>query len=183
MSPDIRPNSVRNPISERRSRVAGGAALIAIGLLLLFGSLVDVSWFGLLFLPLLGLIFLLWGAGARNAGLMIPGGILSGIGQGLFLTEGPLAFLKGDQVGAVFLLCFGAGWMLITLLTALFTDETHRWPLIPGSILALIGGSLLAGGIALDVVRMLGEIINRLWPAALIGFGLYLLIRRPSAQE
>lgn len=183
MSSETRPNAVRTPVSAHRNRTVGGAALIGIGLLLTLGQVVETDWLGLLFLPVLGLIFLLWGIGTRNAGLLIPGGILSGIGLGAFLTEGALQGIPNEQTGGAFLLCFGAGWMVITVLSALFTDEPLWWPLIPGSILALIGGSLLAGGIALEIVTVLGDVIRRAWPVALIAFGLYLILRRRSAQE
>ena len=183
MNPEFRPEIVPAPVTSRRNRSVAGAALIGIGVLVLAGQMVETSWFGLLFLPVLGLIFLLWGAATRNVGPLIPGGILSGIGTGVFLIEGPLQLLQDEPSGGVFLLSFGVGWVLITLLSALFTDETHRWPLIPGGILALIGGSLLVGGVALDAVSSAGEILNRLWPVALVAFGLYLFLRPDRAKE
>ena len=64
-----------------RSGVIAGVALIAIGLLALLSQLVDLQNFGLLVLPTLALIFLAWGLITRTFGLIIPGGILAGIGR------------------------------------------------------------------------------------------------------
>ena len=130
--------------------------LIAIGVLVLVAQFGGSETLGLLFLPALGLIFLIWGSAARSVGLLIPGGILSGIGLGVYLTGGPLSHLEGEAEGAVFLLSFAAGWALITLLSGLICGQTHWWPLIPGGIMAFIGGALLIGGAALTALEWVG---------------------------
>jgi hypothetical protein len=159
--------------TNRGKRVAG-VGLIAIGLLILVAQFIRSDWLGLLFLPALGLVFLVWGSVARSVGLLIPGGILSGIGLGVFLIEKAIPGLEDVGMGGVFFLSFGLGWGLITLLSAIFTDEVHWWPLIPGGILALIGGMLLVGGVALEVL----DLIGRWWPLSLVGLGFWLLLRR-----
>lgn len=159
--------------SVERGRLTAGIGLIVIGLLILAAQFVRSDWMGLLFLPALGLIFLVWGSVAQNVGLLIPGGVLSGIGLGVFLTEVVFPGLESVGTGGVFLTSFGLGWGLITLLSAIFTDRVHWWPLIPGGILGLIGGLLLMGGAGLAVL----ELIGRWWPLVLIGLGLWLLLR------
>jgi len=167
-------NERGNSKSEARHRWLAGIALIAIGVLVLVAQFAGSEMLGLLFLPGLGLIFLIWGSAARSVGLLIPGGILSGIGLGVYLLGGPLSYLEGEAEGAVFLLSFAAGWGLITLLSAVVCRETHWWPLIPGGIMALIGGALLAGELGLTALDWAGK----LWPLILIGLGAYLLVRR-----
>ncbi len=157
-----------------RGKLVAGIALILIGLLALAAQVIGTEWLGLLFLPALGLIFLVWGGIARSVGLLIPGGILGGISLGVFLIERMPALSTGGASGGVFLLSFALGWGLITLLSAVFTDRVHWWPLIPGTIMALIGGALLAGGAALEVL----DLIGRVWPLGLIGLGLWLFFRR-----
>ena len=103
---------------------------------------------------------------------MIPGGILSGIGWGAVLVTGPFAD-TGDVEGGVFMLTFAAGWALITVLTAVFTNQTHWWPLIPGGIMALIGGGILFGGVFMQGLTLLGQI----WPVFLILLGLFVLFQ------
>ncbi len=157
-----------------RGRLMAGLALIAIGTLILIFQAVDLRYQGPLALAAIGLIFLLWGIGARVVGPLIPGGILSGIALGSFLIEGPFGHLEDPASGGVFVLAFAAGWVLITVLSAAVAGGILWWPLIPGGVLAVIGGALLIGGSLLRVVVLLGD----LWPLGLIAAGLYFLFRR-----
>ncbi len=175
--------SARTLALSRHSRWIAGLALIAIGLLVLVEQYVESEWLRLFFLPALGAIFLLWGSITRSIGLLIPGGILGGIGLGVVLNAGPLESLGGDAEGGVFLLSFALGWGLITLLSALVTQETHWWPLIPGGIMAAIGGALLAGGAAMDALNVVGNLLGRAWPLGLVALGLYLLLRHKESPE
>lgn len=159
---------------KNRNRWLAGAALIGIGLLLLVAQLVEGELLGRVFLLLLGGIFILWGILSRQIGLLIPGGILSGLGLGVWLITGPFHSLEEADQGGVFLLAFALGWGLISLLSLLFTERVCWWPLIPGGILALIGGGLLWG----EVGRQVLEWVGKLWPVALIAVGLYLLLGR-----
>lgn len=161
-------------MKSKKNELVGGILLVSFGLLALLGQFINLSpWMGLLVLPIIGGIFLLAGIIARNVGFMIPGGILSGIGLGAFLIEGPLNNLKGDAEGAVFMLSFACGWALITILSALFTKKTQWWPLIPGGIMAFIGGGLLFGGAFISTLTLLGKV----WPVFLIASGVYVIFK------
>lgn len=160
----------------QKKDVTGGLILVGIGLAALISQFVSIELpenLGLLFLPGLGAIFLAWGIINRNGGLMIPGGILSGIGWGAFAVAGPFSVWQGDGEGGIFLISLGLGFGLITLLTAVFADETHWWAVIPGSILFLIGSSLLFGGAMLTTLRWVGK----LWPLGLILLGVWVLYK------
>ncbi len=165
-------------VDARRQRTVTGVALVGIGLLALGGHLLPPGAAGVLFLPALGLIFLAWGMITRTIGLLIPGGILSGIGLGAFLIEQPLAHLDGEARGGVFLLAFAAGWGLIALLATLVDGRRHWWPLIPGGIMAVIGLAVIAGGAAVRVLDAVGGA----WPIGLIAVGLYLLLWRKDRR-
>ncbi|MCB8965933.1 MAG: hypothetical protein R3E31_17260 [Chloroflexota bacterium] len=161
-------------MKSKKNELVGGILLVSFGLLALLGQFINLSpWMGLLVLPIIGGIFLLAGIIARNVGFMIPGGILSGIGLGAFLIEGPLNNLEGDAEGAVFMLSFACGWALITILSALFTKKTQWWPLIPGGIMAFIGGGLLFGGAFISTLTLLGKV----WPVFLIASGVYVIFK------
>ncbi len=168
-------------LKEKRGELIWGIILIGIGVIALANQFTNFNWdhLGLYFLPLLGGAFLLGGILSRQAGLIIPGGIISGIGWGSLLIAGPLSGLTGDNEGAIFMLTFALGWGLITVLTAVFTDETHWWPLIPGGIMALIGLGILFGGIFMQGLSLLG----RIWPAFLIVLGLYILFQGVRSQD
>ncbi len=168
-------------LKEKRNELIWGIILIGVGILALAGQFININWdnLGIFFLPALGGGFLLWGILSHQAGLIIPGGIISGIGWGSVLITGPLANLAGDYEGGVFMLTFALGWGLITVLTAVFTDETHWWPLIPGGIMALIGGGILFGGIFLQSLTLLGKI----WPAFLILIGIYVIFQGTRSNK
>ncbi|MCL4560190.1 MAG: hypothetical protein M1281_06215 [Chloroflexi bacterium] len=173
-------NQVSEADTSRRPRgwIAGGI-LILIGVMSLLQQIVDMSY--LIFLPGLGLIFLAWGLLARKTGLLIPGGVLAGLGLGTYLIESPFLVLGEPAKGGVILLSMAAGWGLISLLS-LFTEGAGKWvawPLIPGGILALLGGIMMAGEPGLQVM----EYVGKGWPVVLIAIGLYLILRRRDATE
>jgi hypothetical protein len=156
-----------------RNRLAAGLVLIGLGVFFLVAQFIQAQWMGLLILPLLSAGFLLWGLFTRNSGLLVPGGILGGIGLGTYLTSGPFVETGEQTQGGVFLLAFAAGWALIVVLS-LAIRRAQWWPLIPGGIMAVIGLALLAGGAWVQVLEWLGK----LWPLALVAIGLGVLLRR-----
>ena len=156
----------------------GGAALIAIGLLLFVGQFANSAQLGLLFLPALGFIFIAWGIGVHRFGLMIPGGILSGLGLGAFMAAS-LGTLPVETRGASVLLSLAAGFAISTPLSLFFSPRAQWWALIVAGFLALAGGALLIGGAAVDALQLAGY----LWPLVLIALGTCLIFWRNRSQE
>jgi hypothetical protein len=156
-------------------RIIGGIILILFGITILLQRWFDISTYAVL---LLGSAMLVWGSVSHRTGWIIPGGVLSGIGLGILVMEGPWHFPVEQQNG-IFLLCFALGWFLITLLTALFTCM-QWWALIPGGIMALIGGTILVTHGAAH-----WEDLNLIYAAILIIIGLILLVykNRPKKSE
>lgn len=145
-------------ISKRQ--VATGSILILLG----------IGFFALQFLEGFGeaaLLFLLGGAFVAgnlfwNAyGLLIPGGILMGIGLGSIGELADLAFGDLSQIG------LGLGFVSIYVIDLVYRAQTHWWPLIPGGFLIIDG---LAAG---------NELFQRLlsvgWPLVLVFVGLLAL--------
>jgi hypothetical protein len=162
-----------------RGRAMIGATLVGIGLFAVVGQFMDAMLVGLLFLPILGLVFLLGGILTHHVPSLISGGVVGGVGAGVLLVERALGPLSAESRGGVFLLAFAGGWALITLLTALLGLGIRWWPLIPAGVLALVGALLLIGG---DVVQAL-IFVGQLWPLLLVGAGLYVLFRREYSQS
>lgn len=160
----------------RQGNMSAGLILIGIGLMVFLVNRLDL---GALLFPLLGGSFLLWGVLSRSAGPLIPGGILSGIGLGIALTSQAGQTMSDDHTGGLFLLGFAAGWFSITLLSTIFTNDRQWWPLIPGGIMAAIGGSILLGGVWLSVLSVAGAV----WPLGLIALGIFLLWRQRAARD
>lgn len=156
----------------RHKELAGPLVLIGLGALFLLQQVFDFGW---LVLPVLAATFLTLGIATRQAGWLIPGGILGGLSLGIALTEGPYRVVgEGSEArGGLFLVAFALGWVSIYLLSKLFTREPQSWALIPGGIMALIGLAVLADEPGLQLLRLLGT----LWPVGLIAAGVYLLFR------
>lgn len=167
--------------AERGSRKwVGGVALIIIGALLLFATMTDLGLLSELVLPVLGIIFLVWGIMTSHEGPIIPGGILTGLGVGVLLAQEVFNLSNMDKAGLI-TLCLGLGFILILPFTAFFTPRRHWWPTIPGSILVVIGIALFIGDNAPEVLSVLG----RIWPIGLIIAGIVLLwqvLRRKSPE-
>jgi len=167
------------PITEKKitrrhnSRIAAGIILIVFGAATLLQRWLDIGNYIVL---LLGLGMLIWGSLSHKTGLIIPGGVLTGIGLGILAIQGPWHF-PFDGQNAIFLLCFALGWFLITLLTALFTC-TQWWALIPGGIMALIGGTILVTNGAFRWMDL-----NLVYAAILIVVGLILLVFRGGTKK
>ena len=170
----INPSTPAAPCSRARRGMVGGTVLIVLGLLIFAEQVLHTHLTGLLFVPLLGATFLAWGILCRRHGLLIPGGILLGVGVGSFLVDGPLQYLAEPARGGAFLLAFAAGWLLITLTAFVFQRRLIWWPLIPGVLFGLIGSAMTIGGPAMAVVNL----ANVAWPLALVAIGLALILRR-----
>jgi hypothetical protein len=167
-------NSVEKKIDNHHNhRIAAGVILIIFGIASLLQHWFDIGNFIVL---LLGLGMLAWGSASRSTGWIIPGGVLTGIGLGIMATEGHWFFPGADQGGA-FLVCFAMGWIMITLLTGLFTC-TQWWALIPGGIMAVIGGSLLVTN---GAVRW--EDLNLVYATLLLFIGLFLIVYKGRTKK
>jgi hypothetical protein len=150
-----------------------GAVLIIVGLVFLAGRLAP----GIEpFIPLgIGLLLLAVFLVSRSSAALVPGGIVSGVGAGILLSEAypePLG-------GALFLISLGVGFALVAFLAVLMAiPERHTWALIPGGILIAIGALTSVG----ERGREIFDLIGTWWPVALVALGIWILIgsmRRP----
>ena len=144
-------------------QVAAGLALVVLGGALLALERLDGSP-DHLFLILVGGVFAAGYFYKKAFGLLIPGGILIGLGSGLAYDDlYSDSFLDGES--AVFGL--GIGFLLIYVVSLLY-ERTHRWwPLIPGGFLVIAG---------FPDWDWADEILD-FWPVAVMAVGLLLLFR------
>ncbi len=160
----------------RNGALIGGAILISIGLFSLLENVFQMHW-GLYFLPMLAVIFLVSGVLTRRPGLLIPGGILAGIGAGAIVLDQFMPYLSNPARGGVFMLVFAGGWLLITL-ASLLIGRVMLWPLFPAAFIGLTGAALALEQTGLQLLHY----YSYFWPIALIVIGLYLVFRRRNAQ-
>ena len=159
-------------------------ALIPAGILGGLGACLlftEMHWFDFVFYLALGtgLPLLFWGLVSRLFGLVIPGSLLITIGTGIYMAwQTPNIGNALVQTG-IMLVWFSGGWFMISLGGRYLWQRYIWWPLIPGSILAVVGVGLYIGG---DPSRALGFIGNT-GSIALMIFGLYLLLMRKSIHH
>ncbi len=176
-------NLVTKKNRSKRGGMVVGAILVAIGIMNLLANIIrtDIEMYLVL---AIGVIFLVAGLAAHSRGLLIPGGIISGVGAGIVVMEKLGSLISEDGKGGLFLMIFSLGWLLISLLSLVVPEEDGTryfmwWPLIPGGILAATGGMILQGETGLKILGVIGQG----WPVVLIGIGLYLLLRRKELKE
>jgi hypothetical protein len=163
----------------------GGILLVLAGIFALLQQFVTIEISGGLFLAVLGLFFILWGATQRKAGLLIPGGILVGLSVGVFLVE-DVNFIPEHFEGSVFLLSLAAGFALITLLSFIFTSERYWWALIVSGVLTLVGGGVMVletpdTNALKPLVEAIFNLSNYLWPLVLVAIGLAIIFKKREA--
>ena len=153
-----------------------GIALLAIGTVVFAGLVVpDLDRYTLL---LVSAICLAAFAFTREYGFAIPAGITGGLGAMVLVTS---SFANDPAVtGSAFFLCVAGGFAAVWLLGLLaLPRETHPWPLVPATILGIMGlavvtrtpgaidwltagiaVALITGGIALVVRHRSGETVG-----------------------
>jgi hypothetical protein len=146
----------------RRSQVAAGAALIVIGIVALALQYLEG--------PGRAVILLLAGGSFIAAyfytdiyGLLIPGGILSGLGLGSLGEWREVAVRDPNAVG------LGIGFTAIYVVERVYRRRSHWWPLIPGVLLVVSGLGARFGDV--------GHILWRWAPAILVVLGVVLVFR------
>jgi hypothetical protein len=126
----------------------------------------------------LGISLLVWGAGARMFGIIIPGSILIGIGPGIYLAWATTGSQNALTRTGIMLVSFALGWGVITLIARWIIGRFAWWPLIPGGILAMVGWGLHIAGSP----SSLSGILSNAGSIGLIIFGFYLLLLRKGIR-
>ncbi|HEV8671093.1 MAG TPA: hypothetical protein VGS01_10205 [Candidatus Limnocylindria bacterium] len=146
-----------------------GVILIAIGVTLFAVQLLHLD--ADVIVLVIGLIFATAYVATRRYGLLIPAGILTGLGVGIVLED---LGVRGEPVP----LGLGLGFLAIYAadrLTSGAQAPGRWWPLIPGAILTIVAAGSSTFG------NEVGQAIQQGWPILLIVAGAWLLLRRRSS--
>ena len=146
-----------------------GVILIAVGETLFAVQLFHLD--GDVIVLVIGLVFAIAFAATRRYGILIPAGILTGLGLGIVLED---SGVQGEPV----VLGLGLGFLAIYAADALTSGARapgRWWPLIPGAILTVIAGAESTFGA--EGARL----IEQGWPILLIAAGAWLLLRGRTA--
>lgn len=172
MSDDSIKRDLNGATDGLRSRRVTAGVLLAVAAVALLGKYVPLQWRDS-FLPLLGVGFVVWAGLARVSGLLVPGGILIGVGLG--------TMLRGAYGHAAFLFSMAGGFLLISVLSILmFGREKNRWwTVFPAGGLAIAGVAAASGPDAREWWRA----VQPLWPWALVAVAIYLLLTKPRGKS
>jgi len=141
-------------------RVAAGLALIILGgALYVLERNAGLDAAALFFL--IGGAFLAAYLYRREFGLLIPAGVLLGLGTGVFLEQTRYNFGQPNLWG------LGLGFLSITVIGAIYERKNRWWPLIPGAVLIVLGLPRVGGAI---------DFLLANWPLALVLAGVIVLI-------
>lgn len=145
---------------------AAGLALIAVGLILLAARMQLLR--GDLTVVIIGALFLVGYVFTREYGLLVPGGILTGLGAGI------AARTWVGSAGGPVILGLGLGFLLVYALDRAFGTQRAGgwWPVIPGGVLLVIWILVAARGVGVARSAVAW------WPVLLVALGIWLLLRR-----
>jgi hypothetical protein len=161
----------KSPADALRGRRVAAVVLLVVAGAALAGPHLPFNWRDSM-LVLMGVAFIVWSALVRSRGLLVPGGVLVGIGVGTLLRP---AYGEG-----AFLLSMAGGFLLIAALGPILFGRSRvcRWAIWPAAGLGFAGLVQLAGPDAREWFRA----VRPLWPYALIGVALFLLFTKPSPK-
>ena len=147
-------------MADRDRPIVGGLILIGVGLTFL--ALQHIKGLGWeVVLLLLGAAFLVGYVWRREYGLLVPAGILLGLGGG-FLAE------DYGAGGEPILLGLGIGFIGIYVVGLLLREpRAHWWPLIPGGVLVAL---------SLDAFKRVFRFMTDNWPLVLVAIGVLMVL-------
>ena len=128
---------------ETRTRGFAALMLLTAGLLVLVGRAIPVV--GDALAVVLGIELLVWARVAGSDGLLVTGGVLTGVGLGVLLAAWPLQGADAHVVGASFLLSVAAGFLVVAVLSSWWWHRPQAWAWVCTGVVGAVGGGLLAG--------------------------------------
>src|SRR5207249_7137735 len=93
-------------------------------------------------------------------GLIVAGSLLGGLVAAIALVVGPLRGSQEHVITGAVLLAFALGWVLLALLSTLWTDQPQRWAAVPAAFMGLFGAGLIV--FAPDARAL--NVVSWVWP-------------------
>lgn len=158
-------------ISRPVRRTPGFAALMLLtaAALVLSGRVAPMVGDALLLV--MGLELLVWARSAREDGLLITGGVVSGVGLGVLLAAGPLLDATPAAFGAAFGLSVAGGFVLVAALSRWWLDVRHTWAWIAAAVVGTVGAGLFGDAVGVP------DVMAWAVPAGLLAAGIAAAVR------
>lgn len=151
-------------IASRTSATPGFVALLLLtaGVLILAGRAVPVVGDSLALV--LGIELLLWAAVTREDGLLVAGGVTSGLGLAVLLAAWPLRDAEPNVGGGTFVVSLAVGFLLVAVLGH-WWQLRQGWAWVAAAVAGAVGAALMAGA------EVLAQLIEWGGAAALLAAG------------
>jgi pimeloyl-ACP methyl ester carboxylesterase len=117
----------------------------------------------------------------RRPAVVVAGSLIAGLGAAVGLVVGPLAGGREAVITGGLLLGFAAGWALLAVLSARFTDRPQRWAAVPAAAMGLTATGLIALAPGASTLNALGWV----WPPLLLVLVTWMIVRarrRPASR-
>jgi pimeloyl-ACP methyl ester carboxylesterase len=117
----------------------------------------------------------------RRAAVVVAGSLLAGLASAVALVVGPLAGSREAVITGGLLLGFAAGWALLAVMSARFTERPQRWAAVPAAAMGIAGAGLIALAPDAGTLGALGWV----WPPLLLVLVTWMIVRarrRPASR-
>ena len=151
-------------IAPRPGATRGFVALLLLtaGVLVLAGRAVPVV--GDCLALVLGIELLVWAGVTREDGLLVAGGVTTGLGLGVLLAAWPLRDAEANVVGGAFVVSVAVGFLLVAALGH-WWQRRQPWAWVTSAVAGAVGAALMTGA------EVLAQLIEWGGFAALLGAG------------
>ena len=156
-------------IAPRSTVTRGFVALLLLtaGALVLAGRALPVV--GDCLALVLGIELLVWAGVTREDGLLVAGGVTSGLGLGVLLAAWPLRNADPNVIGGAFVVSLASGFLLVAVLGH-WWQRRQTWAWITAAVAAAVGGALMAGAEVLGQLIEWGGAAPLLVAGAVVGY-------------
>ncbi|MGN6541391.1 MAG: hypothetical protein ACTHKY_11345, partial [Ginsengibacter sp.] len=116
-----------------------------------------------------GIELLVWAGVTREDGLLIAGGVTSGLGLGILLAAWPLRGAEPNVVGGSFVVSVAVGFLCVAALGH-WWRRRQTWGWITAAVAGAVGGALMAGAEVVAQFIEWGGAAALLAAGAVVGF-------------
>src|SRR5438552_602860 len=108
-----------------------------------------------------------------RVGVIVLGWLITGLVVALVLVIGTFGGAQEHVIMGTALLGWALGWALLAMLSTRWSNQAHRWAIVPAALMAVAGACLLIFTPDANAMNLLGWI----WPLALIALAVWMTVQ------